>query len=99
MGLTIADRNATMKFWHDLLGFDLKGNAEFGNNPAILDLVGAPHARNREMTARVPGTKALIAFYQYEGVKQTPFHLRVTDPGAPAVALRVQDLNGLLTRM
>jgi catechol 2,3-dioxygenase-like lactoylglutathione lyase family enzyme len=99
MGLTVADMESTKKFYHDLLGFDLKGNMEFSSNPAILDLTGAPHAKNREMTAIVPGTKALIAFYEYRGVERTPFHLRVPDPGAPAIALRVKDLDGLLKRM
>jgi catechol 2,3-dioxygenase-like lactoylglutathione lyase family enzyme len=99
MGLTVADMESTIKFYHGLLGFDLKGNMEFSSNPAILDLTGAPHAKNREMTAVVPGTKALMAFYEYKGVERTPFHLRVPDPGAPAVALRVKDLDGLLKRM
>jgi catechol 2,3-dioxygenase-like lactoylglutathione lyase family enzyme len=99
MGLTVADMESTVKFYHGLLGFDLKGNMEFSSNPAILDLTGAPHAKNREMTAIVPGTKALIAFYEYRGVERTPFHLRVPDPGAPAIALRVKDLDGLLKRM
>jgi len=99
MGLTVADMESTKKFYHDLLGFDLKGNMEFASNPAILDLTGAPLAKNREMTAVVPGTKALIAFYEYKGVERTPFHLRVPDPGAPAIALRVKDLDGLLKRM
>ena len=99
MGLTVADMESTKKFYHDLLGFDLKGNMEFASNPAILDLTGAPHAKNREMTAVVPGTEALIAFYEYQGIPRTPFHLRVPDPGAPAIALRVKDLDGLLKRM
>jgi catechol 2,3-dioxygenase-like lactoylglutathione lyase family enzyme len=99
MGLTVADMESTKKFYHDLLGFDLKGNMEFSSNPAILDLTGAPHAKNREMTAVVPGTKALIAFYEYQEIPRTPFHLRVPDPGAPAVALRVTDIEGLLKRM
>jgi catechol 2,3-dioxygenase-like lactoylglutathione lyase family enzyme len=90
---------STIKFYHDLLGFNLKGNMEFSSNPAILDLTGAPHASNREMTAIVPGTKALIAFYEYQGIPRTPFHLRVPDPGAPAIALHVKDLDGLLKRM
>jgi len=99
MGLTVADMESTKKFYNGLLGFDLKGDLEFSSNPAILDLTGAPHAKNREMTAIVPGTKALIAFYEYQGIPRTPFHLRVPDPGAPAVALRVHDLDGLLKRM
>jgi catechol 2,3-dioxygenase-like lactoylglutathione lyase family enzyme len=99
VGLTIADRESTLKFYHDLLGFDLKGKPDFSSDPVIADLVGAPHVQSREMVATIPGTKALWAFYDYQGVERKPFHLRVPDPGAPAVALRVQDLDGLLKRM
>jgi len=99
MGLTVADMESTIKFWHDLLGFDLKGKMEFSSDPAILQMTGAAGAKNREMVAIVPGTKALIAFYEYQGIARTPFHLRVPDPGAPAIALRVTDLDGLLKRM
>ena len=99
IGLTIADRESTLKFYHDLLGFDLKGKPDFSSDPVIADMVGAPHVQSREMVATIPGTKAIWAFYDYKGVERKPFHLRVTDPGAPAVALRVQDLDGLLKRM
>jgi catechol 2,3-dioxygenase-like lactoylglutathione lyase family enzyme len=99
MGLTVADMESTVKFYNGLLGFNLKGKMEFSNDPPIVDLIGAPHAQFRELTATVPGTKALIAFYEYKGIPRTPFHLRVPDPGAPAIALRVTDLDGILTRM
>jgi catechol 2,3-dioxygenase-like lactoylglutathione lyase family enzyme len=100
MGLTVADMESTKKFWHDMLGFDLKGDMKFGSNPAILDMTGAgPHSSNRELVATVPGTKATIAFYEYKGMDRKPFHLRVPDPGAPAIALRVTDIDGLLARM
>jgi catechol 2,3-dioxygenase-like lactoylglutathione lyase family enzyme len=99
VGLTIADRQSTLKFYHDLLGFDLNGKPDFSSDPTIADMVGAPHAQSRELVGNIPGTKALMAFYDYKGVPRTPFHLRVTDPGAPAVALRVTDIDGLLARM
>jgi catechol 2,3-dioxygenase-like lactoylglutathione lyase family enzyme len=99
VGLTIADRAATLKFYHDLLGFDLSGKPDFSNDPLIGEMVGSPHAQSREMIATIPGTKAVMAFYDYKGMPRTPFHLRVPDPGAPAVALRVTDIDGLLARM
>jgi catechol 2,3-dioxygenase-like lactoylglutathione lyase family enzyme len=99
MGLTVADMESTIKFYHGLLGFNLTGKMEFSSDPPIVDLIGAPHAKFRELTATVPGTKALLAFYEYQGIPRTPFHLRVPDPGAPAVALHVKDLDGLLKRM
>jgi catechol 2,3-dioxygenase-like lactoylglutathione lyase family enzyme len=99
IGLTIGDREKTLSFYRDLLGFNMIGKPEFTTDPVIADLVGAPRAQSREMVATIPGTKATMAFYDYKGVTRTPFHLRVIDPGAPAVALRVKDLDGLLKRM
>jgi catechol 2,3-dioxygenase-like lactoylglutathione lyase family enzyme len=99
VGLTIGDRERTLKFYHDLLGFDLKGSPDYSSDAVIADMVGAPHSQSRELVATIPGTKATMAFYDYKGVSRKPFHLRVTDPGAPAVALRVNDLDGLLARM
>jgi catechol 2,3-dioxygenase-like lactoylglutathione lyase family enzyme len=99
VGLTIADRESTLKFYHELLGFDLNGKTDFSSDPLISDLVGSPHAQSRELVGNIPGTKALMAFYEYKGVSRTPFHLRVPDPGAPAIALRVKDLDGLLMRV
>ena len=100
MGFTVADMEKTIKFYHDLLGFDLTGKMEFAGTPAILDLTGAAKgAKFRQVAGYVPGTKARIEFYEFQGIPRTPFHLRVPDPGAPAICLRVRDLDGLLKRM
>ena len=48
MGLTVGDMERRNKFYHDLLGFDLKGKMEFASDPPIVDLIGAPHAKIRE---------------------------------------------------
>jgi len=100
MGLTVKDMVETQKFYHDMLGFDLKGKADFTANPAILDLVGAPEGTsNREWTSVIPGTDARVFFYEYRGLPRTAFHLRVQDPGAPALVMRVTDLDATLKRL
>lgn len=100
MGLTVKDMVETQKFYHDMLGFDLTGKMEFSANKAILDLVGAPvGTENREWTSVVPGTDARVFFYEYRGIPRTRFHLRVQDPGAPALVLRVTDLDATLKRL
>jgi catechol 2,3-dioxygenase-like lactoylglutathione lyase family enzyme len=100
MGLTVNDMEATRKFYHDMLGFDFTGDMKFGSDKAILDMVGAPAgAEFREMNSKVPGTDAAISFYEYKGLPRKPFHLRVRDPGAPALVLRVTDLDAMLTRL
>jgi catechol 2,3-dioxygenase-like lactoylglutathione lyase family enzyme len=100
MGLTVKDMVETQKFYNDMLGFDLKGKPDFTANPAILDLVGAPAGtENREWTSVIPGTDSRVFFYEYRGLPRTPFHLRVQDPGAPALVLRVTDLDAMLKRL
>ena len=100
MGLTVENMEATQKFYHEMLGFELSGKPEFSNNPSILDLVSAPTgAEFRQMAGVVPGTNARVEFYEYRGLPRTKFHLRVFDPGAPALVLRVTDLDAMLKRL
>jgi catechol 2,3-dioxygenase-like lactoylglutathione lyase family enzyme len=100
MELIVSDIQATMSWYHDFLGFDLTGAAEFISNPGLLDLVNLPAgAQIRGLSATVPGTKARMHFYEFKGVERTTFRHRVPDPGTPAIALRVTDLDGLIARM
>src|SRR5499427_7407547 len=39
MGLTVADLDQSLEFWHDLLGFELDGDPAFGSDGATLDLL------------------------------------------------------------
>ena len=100
MGLTVENMEATQKFYHETMGFDLTGKMEFGGNPGILDMVGAPAgAEFRQLAGVVPGTNARVEFYEYRGLPRTKFHLRVFDPGAPALVMRVTDLEAMLKRL
>ena len=100
MGMTVADMETTMKFYRDILGFELKGTAEFASNPAILDMVGAPAGGQfRQLAGSVPTTNAHIEFYEFRNLPRTPFRLRIPDPGSPALSLRVTGLDALLKRI
>jgi catechol 2,3-dioxygenase-like lactoylglutathione lyase family enzyme len=100
MGLTVEDLEQTKKFYHDMLGFDFTPDTQFSGDAAILDMVGATAgAQFRETTTKVPGTTAEIDFYEYKGIPRRKFHLRVYDPGAPALVLRVNDLEGMVKRL
>jgi catechol 2,3-dioxygenase-like lactoylglutathione lyase family enzyme len=100
MGMAVENLEATEKFYHELMGFDLTGKTEFQANEAIRDLVDAPQgAQFRQMVSHIPGTEDRVEFYEYKNVPHKKFHLRVYDPGAPALVLRVNDLEGMLKRM
>jgi catechol 2,3-dioxygenase-like lactoylglutathione lyase family enzyme len=96
----VGDLEASVRFYRDLLGFEFTGKMDFTTDPHLMDFLGVPEGTQfRVMRAAVPGTSARMLLYEFRGVARTPFHLRVPDPGCPAVALRVNDLDGLLQRM
>jgi catechol 2,3-dioxygenase-like lactoylglutathione lyase family enzyme len=100
MGLTVEDMDGAMKFWRDLLGFELTGDRAFSTDPAILDLMGVPTGGSfRAVFGVVPGSKARIAMIEFKGMPRKPFSLRVPDPGASGMAIRVADIGDLLARM
>jgi glyoxylase I family protein len=100
MGLTVEDMDTAMKFWHGLLGFELAGDRTFSTDPAILDLMGVPKGGSfRAVFGVVPGSKARIAMIEFKGVPRKPFSLRVPDPGASGMAIRVAAIGDLLARM
>jgi catechol 2,3-dioxygenase-like lactoylglutathione lyase family enzyme len=100
MGLTVEDMDTAMKFWHDLLGFELTGDRKFSTDPAVLDLMGAPKGASfRTVFGVVPGSKARIEMIEFKGVPRKPFSLRVPDPGASGMAIRVAAIGDLLARM
>jgi len=100
MGLTVEDIDTAMKFWRDLLGFELSGDRTFLTDPAILDLMGvAKGASFRAVFGVVPGSKARIAMIEFKGMPRKPFSLRVPDPGSSGMAIRVADIADLLARM
>ena len=66
----------------------------------MLQLVGAPAGTEfRKLSGVIPGPPASVEFTEFRGVPRTKFHLRVRDPGAPAMAIQVTNLNGMIAGM
>lgn len=100
LAYTMENAVLTEKFYHGLLGVDLNGPSKFSKDPAMLKLVGAPNgARFRQLTGVLPGPPADVVFTEFRGLPRTKFHLRVRDPGAPAMAIQVNDLTGMVDEM
>jgi catechol 2,3-dioxygenase-like lactoylglutathione lyase family enzyme len=100
MGLTVDDMDSAMRFWRDLLGFDLAGDRTFLTDPAMIDLFGLPKGSSfRSVLGVVPGSKARIAMIEFKGMPRKPFSLRVPDPGSSGMAIRVGAIDDLLARM
>lgn len=100
MGLTVEDMDTAMRFWHDLLGFELSGDRAFSTDAAMADLMGVPTGGSfRTVMGVVPGSKARIQMLEFKGLPRKPFSLRVPDPGASGMAIRVAAIADLLARM
>ena len=100
LAYTMESAESTAKFYNDMLGLQLGGPSAFSKDPAMLKLVGAPAGTEfRKLTGVMPGPPAYVEFTEFRGVPRTKFHLRVRDPGAPAMAVQVVNLPGMIAQM
>lgn len=100
MGLTIGTVEESMTFWRDMLGWEFAGPSPWTKAPQVVDLMALPNgAELRTVRAVIPGSTARIEMLEFRGVKGTPFDLRVPDPGASGMAIRVAGIQDLLPKM
>jgi catechol 2,3-dioxygenase-like lactoylglutathione lyase family enzyme len=100
LAYTIESAESTAKFYNGMLGLELTRQSTFSNDPAMLRLVGVPEGTEfRKLTGVIPGPPAYVEFTEFRGVPRAKFHLRVRDPGAPAMAIQVINLNGMVAQM
>jgi catechol 2,3-dioxygenase-like lactoylglutathione lyase family enzyme len=100
MGLTVEDMDTAMTFRRDMLGFELKGDPAFVATPSAMDLMGVPKGGSfRSVTGVVPGSTARIQMLEFKGLPRKAFSLRVPDPGASGMAIRVAAIGDVLARM
>lgn len=100
MGLTVADLDASLAFWNGQLGFSLERDGGYSSDAATLDLLGVKgKVEFRTAHGVVPGSNARIELVEFRGVPTTPFDLRVPDPGASGIAIRVAAIDRLLPKL
>jgi catechol 2,3-dioxygenase-like lactoylglutathione lyase family enzyme len=97
IGETIQDTDRTLKFYHDVLGFETKpAPAEFQTNATIASLIDAKGAHWRISSAKVPGSDVSFELLEFKDVPRKPFALRVPDSGSPAVSIHVKDVESAM---
>ncbi len=100
LAYTIESAESTAKFYSGMLGLELTGPSAFTKDPAMLKLAGAPEGTEfRKLTGVIPGPPAYVEFTEFRNVPRTKFHLRVRDPGAPAMAIQVINLTGMVAQL
>jgi catechol 2,3-dioxygenase-like lactoylglutathione lyase family enzyme len=97
IGVAVKDTDRTMKFYHDVLGFETKPAAPaFVTDKTIASLVNAEGAQWRISFAKVPGTAVDFELIEFKDVARKPYQPRIPDAGSPAVSIHVKDVEGTM---
>lgn len=100
LAYTMESAESTEKFYGGMMGIELSKPSPFLKDPALLKLYGAPAGTEfRKISGVMAGPPATVEFTEFRGVPRTKFHLRVRDPGAPAMAIQVTNLVGMVAQM
>jgi catechol 2,3-dioxygenase-like lactoylglutathione lyase family enzyme len=99
LAFTMEDAGATKSFYTGMMGVELAGSSAFVADPALAKLIGAPeNVELRKLAGTLPPGTA-VEFTEFRGVPRSKFHLRVRDPGAPAMAIQVTNVAGMIAQM
>ena len=96
---TVRDTAQTVKFYNELLGFDLKAGAAFNDNQQMASTAGAPGASFRQSTARIPGTAVPFTLIEFKNIQRKELSGRTQDPGTTVVQLVVRDVAALTAKL
>ena len=97
--IAVADTDQTVKFYRDLLGFQLRVNDAFNGNQLMADTAGTPGAQFRQSSGNIPGTKVRLTFIEFKGIDRKPLDTRVQDPGTAILQLRVEDVDATVKKL
>jgi len=93
---TVMDTERTVKFYRDLLGFQLRVGDAFNNNKLMAETAGTPGAQFRQSSGQIPGSTVRITFIEFKDIDRKPLHTRLQDPGTALLQLRVRDVDALV---
>lgn len=97
VSVTVADLERSVAFYHDVLGIPIFGTgAEEGLS--VTSIVGAGRARFRYADLNL-GAGQILELLQYLEPRGVPHRPNVYDPGSGHLAVRVDDLDGVLQRL
>jgi len=93
---TVMDTEQTVKFYRDLLGFQLRVGDSFNNNKLMAETAGTPGAQFRQSSGQIPGSSVRVTFIEFKDIDRKPLHTRLQDPGTALLQLRVRDVDALV---
>jgi catechol 2,3-dioxygenase-like lactoylglutathione lyase family enzyme len=97
--VTVADSEQSVKFYNNLLGFNLQLGASFNPNQLMAETAGAPGASFRQSSASIPGTSVQMTLIEFKNIDRKPLKGRVQDPGTAILQVYVRDAAALTKKL
>ena len=99
LGATVEDSEKTAKFYHDVLGLDVKLGT-FSSDAKLLESYGLKNAQVRESTVVFSDPKApQLHFLEFKGVDRKPLRPATADPNSTLIRIAVRDLDGIMAKV
>ncbi|HEY5569298.1 MAG TPA: VOC family protein [Gammaproteobacteria bacterium] len=95
----VADLDASLALYRDVLGLEVYASQPSAPNAAIETLGGTEGGQSGYIALRVPGLPLGIELIEYENIDREPQRPHFVDPGAANIALRVRDLDALFAKI
>lgn len=98
LATTIDDTEKTAKFYHDVLGVNVK-QGSFVSDPKLAETFGLKGAQVRESSVELPDKTPPLHFFEFKGVEREPLHPLTADPNSVLIRIAVHDLEGIMAKV
>lgn len=96
---TIASTEQSVKFYNELLGFNLKMGTEFNASQEMASTAGAAGASFKQSSGQIPGTSVPFTLIEFKNIETKRLSGRTQDPGTTVLQLRVRDVTALTAKL
>jgi catechol 2,3-dioxygenase-like lactoylglutathione lyase family enzyme len=96
---TARDSAQTVKFYNELLGFNLMLGASFNDNKDMASTAGAPGASFKQSRGQIPGTAVPFTLIEFKNIQRKELAGRTQDPGTTVLQLIVRDVTALTAKL
>jgi catechol 2,3-dioxygenase-like lactoylglutathione lyase family enzyme len=95
----VADLDASLALYRDVLGLTVYANQPFGPNAAIAKLGATEGGQSRYVALRVPGMALGVELIEYKDIERKAQRPHFVDPGAANISMRVRGLDALFAKI
>jgi catechol 2,3-dioxygenase-like lactoylglutathione lyase family enzyme len=96
---TVANSEASIQFYNELLGFNFPAAAAWNDNQEMAGTAGAPGASFRQSRTNIPGTSTAFTFIEWKNIDGKMLTGRTQDPGTTVLQLLVRDVTALTAKL